>query len=639
MPRDGSGSYYLPSGNPVVFGTTIEPLWANVTMSDVAVALANSVARDGQSIMTGPLNMGGFAITNALLNASNLASGTVPDARFPAVLPAASGVNLTNLNASQLTSGTIPDARFPGTLPALNGSNLTALNASNLASGTIPVARINGGTSAQFVRGDGVYSNTLLGPLTVTPTNGQFSINATGNVVIAEPLSGIGLTATAPTGGVAARLNAAGGSSWQALEIVNSGTNAGASIRYINAHTGGSAWDLGVRGGDTTGAFRLRYNGAAVLDVMQVGNVTINAPSAGYALTVNNFDAGVVSAARFTGGSQATGEPDTTIGNQAGIFLDSTASGFANGGTLFIGSNGHKFAAIKGFYQDGSSNGRGDMVFSTRRVSTDTTLAEVMRIGYLGNVTINAPSNFTTLTATGIALGAVLGNESNVAEFGSHDTNSTRLVIKSRRVSAGSTHDTSRTKLQRRVDATDMGFIEFGSGIVTAGIGYDTAAYATWTSSGSLTTSTPGAGDPDISMNGGQLKFPGTQRPSSNANTLDDYEEGFWTPGTGTPNMTVANTVSTYCKIGSLVHAKSYFTVTNNTGANASTFTVNGFPFTSFGSTWHGGFEHFQGAGPYVLYNIYMDPNATASFVSINGVMVPGAVLPVMITWVYRTND
>lgn len=30
-----------------------------------------------------------------------------------------------NLNASSLTSGTIPDARFPATLPALNGSNLT----------------------------------------------------------------------------------------------------------------------------------------------------------------------------------------------------------------------------------------------------------------------------------------------------------------------------------------------------------------------------------------------------------------------------------------------------------------------------------------------------------------------------------
>ena len=39
-----------------------------------------------------------------------------------------SGANVTNLNASQLASGTIPDARFPSALPALDGSALTNLN-------------------------------------------------------------------------------------------------------------------------------------------------------------------------------------------------------------------------------------------------------------------------------------------------------------------------------------------------------------------------------------------------------------------------------------------------------------------------------------------------------------------------------
>ena len=39
-----------------------------------------------------------------------------------------SGTSLTNLNATQLTSGTIPDARFPAALPALDGSALTDLN-------------------------------------------------------------------------------------------------------------------------------------------------------------------------------------------------------------------------------------------------------------------------------------------------------------------------------------------------------------------------------------------------------------------------------------------------------------------------------------------------------------------------------
>ena len=41
---------------------------------------------------------------------------------------AGSGADLTSLNATQLTSGTVPDARFPATLPAVSGANLTNIN-------------------------------------------------------------------------------------------------------------------------------------------------------------------------------------------------------------------------------------------------------------------------------------------------------------------------------------------------------------------------------------------------------------------------------------------------------------------------------------------------------------------------------
>ena len=57
MSRNGSGVYNLPAGNPVVTGTTISSSWANNTLSDIATALTGSVASDGQTAMTGPLNM------------------------------------------------------------------------------------------------------------------------------------------------------------------------------------------------------------------------------------------------------------------------------------------------------------------------------------------------------------------------------------------------------------------------------------------------------------------------------------------------------------------------------------------------------------------------------------------------------
>lgn len=65
MSRNGSGTYSLPSGNPVVSGTTITSSWANSTLNDIANALTGSLASDGQTPLTGSLNAGGNQITNA----------------------------------------------------------------------------------------------------------------------------------------------------------------------------------------------------------------------------------------------------------------------------------------------------------------------------------------------------------------------------------------------------------------------------------------------------------------------------------------------------------------------------------------------------------------------------------------------
>jgi len=82
--------------------------------------------------------------------------GTISAVAFSGI-----GTSLTALNASNLSSGTLPDARFPVTLPAVSGINLTALNASNLGSGTVPVARLGTtGTrdATTFLRGDNTWA-------------------------------------------------------------------------------------------------------------------------------------------------------------------------------------------------------------------------------------------------------------------------------------------------------------------------------------------------------------------------------------------------------------------------------------------------------------------------------------------------
>jgi hypothetical protein len=55
MPRDSSGNYTLPLGNPVIDGTVIDVNWANPTMSDIAVQLNNVLTRDGLLSPTGAM--------------------------------------------------------------------------------------------------------------------------------------------------------------------------------------------------------------------------------------------------------------------------------------------------------------------------------------------------------------------------------------------------------------------------------------------------------------------------------------------------------------------------------------------------------------------------------------------------------
>ena len=81
MSRNGSGVYSLPAGNPVVTGTTIASTWANTTMTDLAAALTDSVAADGQTPMTGALDMNSNKVTN-------LATGTI----------SGDGINFTQFN-------------------------------------------------------------------------------------------------------------------------------------------------------------------------------------------------------------------------------------------------------------------------------------------------------------------------------------------------------------------------------------------------------------------------------------------------------------------------------------------------------------------------------------------------------------
>lgn len=61
--RNGSGTYVLPAGQPVVTGTTVSSTVFNTLTTDLANALTTSVCTDGQTPMTANLPMGTNKIT------------------------------------------------------------------------------------------------------------------------------------------------------------------------------------------------------------------------------------------------------------------------------------------------------------------------------------------------------------------------------------------------------------------------------------------------------------------------------------------------------------------------------------------------------------------------------------------------
>jgi hypothetical protein len=73
------------------------------------------------------------------------------------------------------------------------------------------------------------------------------------------------------------------------------------------------------------------------------------------------------------------------------------------------------------------------------------------------------------------------------------------------------------------------------------------------------------------------ITFPATQSASSDANTLDDYEEGTWTPSVG-GNATYNAQSGDYTKIGRMVFFRGVIVV--NTIGTGSTTTVSGLPFS-----------------------------------------------------------
>ncbi len=91
-------------------------------------------------------------------------------------------------------------------------------------------------------------------------------------------------------------------------------------------------------------------------------------------------------------------------------------------------------------------------------------------------------------------------------------------------------------------------------------------------------TTTIGVGAATASASGSGITFPATQSASSDANTLDDYEEGDWTPKDGVGGSLSNNRTPTYTKTGRVIVLTFDFTWTANTDYHLTNLPFTGSP-------------------------------------------------------------
>lgn len=570
-------------------------------------ASVGEVWADGDPLYYNPAYVGG--LTNVKPSAPNLKSyvGEVINAGS-----GGSGSIHVRMSPGSVLGGTDANVQF-GTLadkdliqydntagywknvPISSFSVSTATNLAGGAAGSVPyqsaastttflpigtagqVLQVNAGATApEWVSSTGTgnlvraNSPTLVTPALGTPSSGNFSTgtftwptfnqNTTGSAgSVANSVtfdnSGTGAVSGTTYNGSAARTisyNTIG-----AQQTLTSGTNiktvggisllGSGDLGTIDVAYGGTGRNTGpttgqILVGNSLGGWDYKTlvgSGSTSVNIIG-GNVKFFSPI--YVSNVNaSFTGGLVS---VTGGPiYDTGTLAFTVaGTSGGIPYFSSASTWASSGVL--AANALVVGGGAGLAPATITTGTG--VVTALGVNTGSAGAFVVNGGALGTPTSGTLTNCTGLPiSTGVS-----GLGANVATF--------LATPSSANLAAAVTGETG------------TGALVFGS--------------------------SPTIDAPTISgitnLTGGQIQFPATQVSSSDAHTLDDYDEGTWTAaiiGTTTAGAgTYTTQVGRYTKIGRVVHVNCRLVWTAHTGTG--NMQISGLPFAceNVAGSWFG---------------------------------------------------
>jgi hypothetical protein len=305
-----------------------------------------------------------------------------------------------------------------------------------------------------------------------------------------------------------------------------------------------------------SGTFQINTSGQPVVTGTVISSSAFNALTADLATglsTAITKDGQTATTVRipFAQGINSSLATDTTSGSTGSIF---TAGGVGITKSLFVGGTA-TFSATPIF----------SALTASSAVATDASkaLVSVANTGTGSNVlavspTLTGTAGFANITASGtLGVTGVTTVQAGTAALPAITT----------------TGDTNTGIFFPAADT-----IAFSEGGVEC---------ARFNSSGNLQIiATIGVGNATPSTSGSGITFPATQSASTDANTLDDYEEGSWTPIFSGYTGTYSNQNGKYVKIGQLVYIECLLqpgSVTFTTPGNVAA--VTGLPFAaiSFG--------------------------------------------------------
>lgn len=208
MAFNGSGTYSLIAGNPVVTGTTISSTWANNTLSDIATGLTTCLTKDGQSTPTANITLGGFKITS--LGAATVATdgarlSTVQNSQGT-ILGTIAGTNTITAQATPTLTAYASGQTFRF-VPAGTNTGATTLNIDSLGAKNVyfnGVACVGGeipATGLVQVTYDGTQFNLVTSAATSSPFSDATAIiknssDATKKILISAASVSAGTTRT-----------------------------------------------------------------------------------------------------------------------------------------------------------------------------------------------------------------------------------------------------------------------------------------------------------------------------------------------------------------------------------------------------------------------------------------------------------